>query len=634
MSAYLKISSKTKFSILKTSVTSLFLASSLLAAVGCSEKDSATVSDEAVATDVAAAKGAEQKAVEAVSSEDVLLKTIDSGAVKGVMQNNGSYSWLGIPYAKPPVGELRWKLPQPVEPWDDVFVADNPNHACPQFASTVSRWLTDEDGDGVLGEEDCLYLSVYAPASIKNADKKLPVMYWIYGGGNNSGYSGSYNGSVLAEDQQVVVVAIDYRLGTLGWFIHPAILAENASGAAASGNWSTVDTIRGLEWVQKNIEQFGGDKNNVTIFGESAGGANVMSLVTSPMAKGLFHRAIVESGGISTTSLAQGQNYIDDAEKGHMHSSREIINKILIRDGKAADRDEAKTLQASMSNEDIKTLLYNEPAVSFLKLYNPTGARNYPAPKKFADGTVFVKTPPLEQLASGEYNQVPIILGTNRDERRIYLFRDPKWMSVLSKDPADYIRAAKYPSHLWKLRAVDGLARIMDPVQEADVFTYRFDWDEEAVTENADLATAIGAGHSVEMAFIFGDWDVGFVPQEVMYDPNNLDTRTKLSKSMMAYWGNFAYTGDPAKGKLGSEVEWKAWQNGENKPKMIIFDTEADGGIRMSQEEMTAESVKAEFLAEDFSDQQLQCDIYASTFKVLGNYDQSEYESLGEDGCQ
>ncbi|MGH1470790.1 MAG: carboxylesterase family protein [Cellvibrionaceae bacterium] len=568
-----------------------------------------------------------------ITSADPLEKIINSGRIKGVSQKNGSYSWLGIPYAKPPVGELRWKLPQPVEPWEGTFVADNPNHPCPQFASTVSRWLSDDDGDGLLGEEDCLYLSVYAPSSIKDSNKKLPVMYWIFGGGNNSGYSGSYNGSILAEDQQVIVVAIDYRLGTLGWLIHPAILDEGASGAAASGNWSTVDTIHGLKWVQENIEVFGGDKNNVTIFGESAGGANVMSLVTSPIAKGLFHRAIVESGGVSTTSIAQGQNFIDDEAKGHRNSSREIINKILIRDGKASNRDDAKAIQLAMSNNEIKELLYRQSATSFLRLYNPSGARNYPAPKKFADGTVFVKEPPLKQLASGQYNQVPMILGTNRDERRIYLFRDPKWTQVIKENPGDYIRAAKYPSDLWKLRAVDGLARIMAPVQDDQIFTYRFDWDEEAVTEGSDLATAIGAGHSVEMAFVFGDWDVGFVPADVMYDPKNLDSRIKLSKSMMAYWGSFAYTGKPGKGTLDDQVEWQAWENGEGKPKMIILDTDADGGIRMSEEEMTKETVKAEFLSEDFSDQKLQCDIYKSTFTVLGNFDEAEYQSLGDGSC-
>ena len=134
-------------------------------------------------------------------------------------------------------------------------------------------------------------------------------MYWIFGGGNNSGYAGDYNGGNLAQTQDVIIVTVNYRLGSLGWFHHPALYDAGASGAAVSGNWSTLDTIAGLQWVQDNVAAFGGDPDNVNIFGESAGAGNLMNLVTSPMTKGLFHRAIVQSGGIDTTPIAQGVNY-------------------------------------------------------------------------------------------------------------------------------------------------------------------------------------------------------------------------------------------------------------------------------------------------------------------------------------
>ncbi|MDX1492105.1 MAG: carboxylesterase family protein [Pseudohongiellaceae bacterium] len=288
---------------------------------------------------------------------DPTLRTIGQGQLRGLVQDNGSLAWRKIPFAQAPVGDLRWRLPQPLEPWTGTYEATDVIEPCPQFVSSLSAGVPDPDGDGIVGTEDCLYLSVYAPSDIPEGTK-LPVMYWIFGGGNNSGYAGDYNGGNLAESQDVIVVTVNYRLGSLGWFLHPAILEDEATGAAASGNWSTVDTIAGLQWVQDNIAEFGGDVNNVTIFGESAGGANVMSLVTSPMAEGLFHRAIVESGGISTTSMAQGVNYSDDETPGHAHSSREIINKILIRDGLAEDRESAKALQQSMSNADIRELLY------------------------------------------------------------------------------------------------------------------------------------------------------------------------------------------------------------------------------------------------------------------------------------
>jgi para-nitrobenzyl esterase len=562
------------------------------------------------------------------ASANPTRRTVAQGELIGVVQDNGSYAWLGIPYAEPPVGERRWKVAEPHGGWQGVFDASKNIEPCPQFASNLTEGIEDPDGDGVVGSEDCLYLSVYAPSDA-SPDKPLPVMYWIFGGGNNSGYAGDYNGGTLAQSQDVIVVTVNYRLGSLGWFIHPAIIPAGASGAAASGNWSTVDTIRGLEWVQDNIAAFSGDPENVTIFGESAGGGNVMSLVTSPMAEGLFHKAIVQSGGIDTEPLAEAINYRDEKPAGHVNSSKEIVNAILIRDGEAANREEAIGLQKTLSDAAIRELLYSQSAAEFLKLYNPEGARNYPAPKKLRDGTVFVKTPPMEQLAAGDYKQVPIILGTNRDERRIYMYRDPRWAPLIGNDPEEYIRVAKYPSDAWKLRGVDALARAMAPVQEDDVYAFRFDWDEEAVYEGNDLAIGVGAGHSVEMAFIFGDWDVGFVPKEIMYDPARDSSRDALSNSMMSYWANFAYTGEPGKGRDGQQVEWQPWQSDEGKPKMLVVDTPQDGGIRMSTDQVTPESIKSEFLADQFSSQDNLCYTYRATFERMGEFDEEEYARLG-----
>ncbi|MCW8195042.1 carboxylesterase family protein [Proteobacteria bacterium 005FR1] len=553
---------------------------------------------------------------------------IAQGELVGLVQDNGSHAWLGIPYAEAPVAERRWKVAEPHQGWEGVFKAQNDIQPCPQFASNLTDGVEDPDGDGIVGTEDCLHLSVYAPADA-SPEKPLPVMYWIYGGGNNSGYAGDYDGGNLAQAQDVIVVTVNYRLGSLGWFIHPAIIPEGASGADASGNWSTVDTIRGLEWVRDNIAAFGGDPDNVTIFGESAGGANVMSLVTSPMAKGLFHKAIVESGGLETTPMAEAINYRDADPAGHVHSSKEIVNAILLRDNEAANREEAIGLQETMPASAIRELLYSQSAADFLKLYNPEGARNYPAPKKFRDGTVFVKTPPMEQLAAGDYNHVPIILGTNRDERRIYMYRDPRWAPLIKSDPEEYIRVAKYPSDAWKLRGVDELARAMAPVQEENVFAFRFDWDEGAVYQGLDLAVGIGAGHSVEMAFIFGDWNVGFVPKDVMYDPARNESRNALSRSMMSYWANFAYTGDPGKGRDGREVQWQPWQGDDGKAKMLVLDTPQDGGIRMSTDQVTAESIKSEFLADQFSSQDNLCYTYRATFERMGEFDAEEYAELG-----
>ena len=562
---------------------------------------------------------------------DPTLRTLAQGEITGEVQANGSLAWRSIPYAQPPVDDLRWKPPRPAEPWEGVYDATEVIQPCTQFASGLTEGIPDSDGDGLVGSEDCLYLSVYAPSDVAEGEP-LPVLYWIFGGGNNSGYAGDYDAGNLAESQDVVVVTVNYRLGTLGWFLHPAILDDGATAEAASGNWGTLDTVRGLEWVRDNIAAFGGDPGNVTIFGESAGGGNVMSLVISPLGRGLFHRAVVQSGGVSTTTVADGVNYVDDDEPGHFHSSREIVNAILVRDGRATDREEAKTIQESMSEEEIRTLLYSEPAPDFLRLYNPEGSRNYPAPKKFRDGTVFVDRDPMEQLASGEYNQVPIILGTNRDERRIYMYR--AWADVIRNDPDEYVRVSKYPSDRVKIRGVDGLARVMAPAQDAPVFAYRFDWDEQATTpDGLDLSIAIGAAHSTEMAFVFGNWDVGFVDPETLYDPATNPGRDRLSDATMSYWANFAYTGDPDRGRSGELPEWKPWENGDGAPKMILLDSDNDAGIRMSSEEWTLEKVKAEFMREEFSSQENLCDTYRRTFSGTPAWDAREYAELGDEGC-
>jgi len=566
-----------------------------------------------------------------ITVSDPTFRTIASGSMTGLVQDNGSLAWRNIPYAQPPVGDLRWKLPQPVENWEGTYEAVDTIQPCPQFVSGLSAGIDDADGDGIVGSEDCLYLSVYAPSDIPEGEQ-LPVMYWIFGGGNNSGYAGDYNGGTLAETQDVIVVTVNYRLGSLGWFLHPAILEENASGAAASGNWSTVDTIAGLEWVKENISAFGGDPDNVTIFGESAGGGNVMSLVTSPMAEGLFHRAIVQSGGIGTTSMATGINYSDDDVPGHRHSAKEIVNMLLIRDGLAADRIAAKALQDSMGNDEIRELLYDQSAPDFLKLYNPDRARNYPAPKKFTDGTVFIEQDPLEQLASGNYHQIPIILGTNRDERRIYLYG--AWADTIRSDPDEYVRFAHYPSILWKWRGVDNLARRMAEAQQDPVYAFRFDWDDQQTREDGfDMGIAIGAAHSTEMAFVFGDWDVGFIPPGSLYDPATNPGRDQLSNAMMSYWSNFAYTGEPGRGRDDNLPVWQPWQNGEQNPKTLILDAETDGGIRMSTEEVTLESIKASFMTESWSEPQNRCRAYLSTFAGTPAFDQTEYEGLIQGGC-
>ena len=206
--------------------------------------------------------------------------------IEGFEDVSNTWSWQGIPYARPPVGKLRWKAPKTPKAWKGILETKSFSEKCSQF---------DLNGN-FNGSEDCLYLNVWRPAT---QEKDLPVYVWIYGGGNSVGSYSDSNiyGDRLAANANMVVVTISYRLGPMGWFIHECL--EDDDPANSSGNYGTLDIIDSLKWVKKNIKEFGGNPGNVTIAGESAGGTNVLSLLISPIAKGLFHKAISQSGSLS-----------------------------------------------------------------------------------------------------------------------------------------------------------------------------------------------------------------------------------------------------------------------------------------------------------------------------------------------
>ena len=242
----------------------------------------------------------------------VTLRGTEAGEVVGFIDNFGSRAWMGIPFAKPPVGDLRWEAPQRPSRSTERIKAIRPSSDCVQYTSALT---TGQGGspDSIVGNEDCLYLNVWSPPNAVD----LPVMLWIHGGGNSIGSGSPYNGSILAARYKVVVVTINYRLGVLGWFHHPKLI-RNAK--VKSGNFGLLDIVRSLEWTRDNIDEFGGDPGNVTIFGESSGGANVLALMASPLVEGLFHKAIIQSGGLRSTPLESATDHL--ADNGHPNSSR------------------------------------------------------------------------------------------------------------------------------------------------------------------------------------------------------------------------------------------------------------------------------------------------------------------------
>jgi para-nitrobenzyl esterase len=563
-----------------------------------------------------------------VARDDVTLRHTSAGDVVGFIDRHGARAWLGLPYAEPPVDARRWRTPEPVQPWTGVREALSVGRACPQLKS----FLGDGSGapDSVIdGAEDCLYLNIWSPANARD----LPVMFWIHGGGNSIGHGGYYNGATLATSQDVVVVTINYRLGPLGWFSHPAL--DRGNPEDDSGNYGTLDVIRALEWTRDNIAEFGGDPGNVTVFGESAGAFDTLAMMASPLAAGLFHRAIVQSGGYSPTELAKARRYA--SEGGHPLSAPEIVNRLLVADGTAADAAQASTFQTDMGRESLREYLYGKSAEEIFSALNEqsfAGMINTPA--LFNDGHVLPAMSPEAIFSSAEnHNMVPVILGTNRDEPALFMAMVPEnldmflWVFPRLKDEESYLRSVRYGALAWKARGVDSLASYMRAAGNPNVYAYRFDWDEEGSTFGYDLSKALGAAHGLEIAFVFGSFDRASSALGDIYAAS--EGRDGLSASMMSYWSQFARTGDPGRGRDGAETEWLAW--GEDGQRSIVLDTVQDHGIRMMDQEVTMAGIKAELAADtSIDDPRERCRLYVATFNWTG-FDRAEYDSFGPDGC-
>jgi para-nitrobenzyl esterase len=513
------------------------------------------------------------------------VRLLEAGSVVGFADLYDTWSWRGIPFAEAPVGGLRWRAPRPAKSWDGTLQALTFSPMCPQFPIPV---VNDSD-EPWLGNEDCLYLNIWAPRSWSTGDKPLPVMVWMHGGGNSVGSADLYTAvRNLAAREQVIAVSIQYRLGVLGWFSHPAMRTQATNDLDASGNFGTLDTIAALQWVQKNIPAFGGDATSVTVFGESAGGMNTFALLLSPLAEGLFHRAISQSGILITSTVVSAENRVDAAQPGSQNSSKELLLRLLQADGLALNRAEA--LQRIRQWDSAQTMDYLRARSPLQLLEQMQGVEMglYPTPNLLRDGTVLPAGDPLAQLARGNFNRVPVILGTNRDEIKTLMLRNPDYTDLLFgalphvKDQSLYNRFTGYGSDMWKAVGADEPARAMVASGHQPVFVYRFDWDELPSSWFIDFGAMLGAGHGLEIPFTFYDVDneMTYMPFDIM-DDSNLDGAEPLARAMSSYWGQFAHTGRPVTGSTHDLPQWLPWQAQEN---FIVLDSQADGGIRMQSE--------------------------------------------------
>lgn len=576
---------------------------------------------------------------ETVAVDPSSARTLPAGPVVGAAGQSGEQMWRGIPYAQPPTGERRWRAPQPLPPWQETRQALAPGSPCPQYASPLGG-VPGKDGT-VVGNEDCLYLNVYAPrfapGEVPTGAHRLPVMLWIHGGGNSIGEAGFYHPGRLAADERVIVVTTNYRLGPLGWMRHAA-LRDGATPAEGSGNFATLDLVAALQWVRDNIGAFGGNPDNVTIFGESAGGQNVFTLLFAPQAKGLFHRAISQSGGLWMSTPEQGEHFTDDPDPGDAHSSNEVLLALLQRDGSAADRAAAKAKLAAMTPAQAAAYLRGKSAAELLAVYTPyPGNGMVEMPKVFRDGTVLPAEDPMVRFARPDgWNRVPVILGTNRDENRLFMFGDPHWVKRyfwivprLTNEPL-YVVTSEYLARNWKATGADMPAAAMRGTTD-DVYVYRFDWDEQPHLLGADLAVMLGAAHGFEIPFVFDHFDLG--PQgNVMWTDENKPGREQLSRAMMGYWAEFARSGRPGRGGPDGTVEWTAWDPGSpDALKYLILDTENGGGIRMSADTVTLDRLRSDLAADPrLANPRDRCAVYHEMARWARGFTRAEYDAAAE----
>lgn len=481
------------------------------------------------------------------------------GPVIGQPASNGAYVWRGIPYAKPPLGDLRWRAPLPPAPRKYPLEANRFGDACVQIVVPLGGAPEELESGTVWGKEDCLFLNIYAPSdAVPAAD--LPVMFWIHGGGNIVGHSSFYDGSVLAEQQNVIVVTHNYRLGPFGWWRHSSLGGDNVRDA--SGNYAALDIIRALEWVRDNISGFGGNPEKVTIFGESAGATNVAALITSPMAKGLFHGAIMQSGNAAAgVTIAAAANFTDHPEApGTEYSSNEMLLRFIMSHSVHCDRACARVHADEMTMAEQAEMLRSIDPATLLGLYGDRGI--FAMPTVIRDGRVLPLDTLLESFGNKSLsNAVPMMLGTNKDENKLFMGLNPEYTVMLGgiplwrRDAELYETIAEYGTLAWKLYGVDEpavrLYRAGIPV-----WAYRFDWDEIPSRGFVDLAVIFGAAHAFEIPFVFGIFELGSL-SSVLFDEENERRRLALSRRMMSYWAAFARDLNPARGTDGEAPKWQ-----------------------------------------------------------------------------
>jgi para-nitrobenzyl esterase len=507
--------------------------------------------------------------------------SVAQGRLRGVWRGD-LWSFSGIPYGRAPIGALRWRPPLEPEGWSTIRDASTFGPIAPQTAAVPGITSPSDPSSSEPHSEDCLSLNVWTPelpaSPTGEPGEGRPVMVFIHGGGFTSG-SGSvflYRGGDLVRNGDAVVVTINYRLGALGFLGH----RDLADPDALVGNWGLHDQLAALRWVRDNIAVFGGDPNAVTIFGESAGGFSVATLLGTPAASGLFRRAIVQSGGVHVHSLPEAE--------------------------RAADRLAAVLGIASCTREALEGI----PATELVAATEEMGKRRpdpgmIPLPfLPVVDGTLLPEHP-LTAVASGASNGIDLLIGTNRDELTLFGLGNPalmaldadgvtRWLGNAVPDMSateviDTYRAARTargepvePTALWVAAGTDIVFRwpslqlaAAHEAHGSSAYVYLFDWESPA------FGGILGSCHALELPFVFGAVHLPVVQVFSGAGP----AVEALSARMQGAWLAFAASGDPSHDGIG---EWPRWETAGRATMIFGADTRLERAPRDEELEVLA----------------------------------------------
>ena len=563
-----------------------------------------------------------------IQQGDSLTISTSSGVSQGTLSKN-VITWEDIPYAIPPEGDLRWKAPRPlISP--ELIITPKEGNGCLQEASIYAGI----QGEGIVGQEDCLYLDIKAP--INNLNRRLPVMFWIHGGGNTSGLKDYYDFSELIRQHQVLVVTINYRLGPMGWFTHPAIQGLQ-NGIDKTSNFGTLDIMEALKWVQSNIQNFGGDPDNITIFGESAGGNNVLSLLASPKGNGLFHKAISQSGYTTsfTKEEALGVNQkgevVNQLGSDPVLSSYDVSGYISIKN--LFNKDPLKY------GEEYQRYLRSIDGKALLEVYKKISKDTYDRlPLLTRDGIVTHINGVSAGLASSkDKNKIPVIAGSNKDELSLWLGSNRYFVKasypltklvpipkIEFKREDLYKLWVKTRSQGWKLRGVDEPLMELEKAGYDSLYAYRFDWDDQSSSYFADFPNLIGAAHGFEISFITGDFKFGPIGRFV-YPKGEL--RDQMKVTMMQAWTSFAKTGIPNTGK---SQEWKKF-NSKNR---FFIKLDSDEHLSLEKDRLSLEYITGNVRSSPVGTLLEKCLLVQETLFNIGDYLEDEFAQWNQGACK